>query len=214
MAEDITSLLEKIGYAYFKVEKTIVIEEIIIKILSIKEKRFIKAIPFIIYLSTKESSLHLDLDILIKKAKEKNLWKELKAILSLTAQILKQIESDNILIPKLEKIENKTVKRFIFSFEEYKDDFIGQKKRYETEQQIGLAQKISNAKEYDIQYALHILFKPKQIEIIKKIIEGVLLTKIEYDYYFKTIKKRLRAIKLIGDFADTVIQKKVSKVDK
>lgn len=211
MAEDIASLLERIGYTYFKVEKPLSIEETIIKILSNKEKRFVKAIPFIIYLTTKESSLHLDINILLKKAKEKTALIELKAILSITWQIVKKVEPNNKIIPKLEKIISEKEKTFIFSFDEFLYDFIAQKKLYEAEQQIGLAQKINKAQEYDVQYGLQTLFKPKQIEIIKKIIDGIPLSKIEYDYYFKTIKKRLRAVKLLGSFADTIIQKKISK---
>ncbi len=211
MAENITALLDKIGYAYFKVEKPLSIENTIIKILSNVEIRFVKAIPFIIYLSTKESQLLLDLNLLIKKAKEKTVLIELKAILSITWQILKKVEPNNKIIPKLEQIISEKEKTFIFSFDEFLYDFISQKKLYEAEQQKGLAQKINQAQEYDVQYGLQTLFKPKQIEIIKKIIDGIPLSKIEYDYYFKTIKKRLRAVKLLSSFADTVIQKKISK---
>lgn len=212
MAEDIASLLERIGYTYFKVEKPLSIEETIIKILSNKEKRFIKAIPFIIYLTTKESSLSLDVEVLLKKAKEKKITNEIKAILSVTWQILEQIKLSNVLISQLKKIVPEKKKQFIFSLDEFLYDFISQKKLYEAEQQIGLAQKINKAQEYDVQYGLQTLFKPKQIEIIKKVIDGIPLSKIEYDYYFKTIKKRLRAIKLLGSFADTIIQKKITKI--
>ena len=212
MAENITLLLEKIGYSYFKVEKPLSVEDLIIHILLGKEKKFLKAIPFIIYITTKNASLHLNFSLLLEKAKEKKVVREVKAILSLALDIFNKTEPENNLIPSLKEIASrKKESSFVFTFDEYLYDFIAQKKLYEAEQQIGLAEKINKAKEYDFQYALQNLFKPKQREIIQKVIDSKPLTKMEYDYYFKTIKKRLRAVKLLGDFADTVIQKKVSK---
>lgn len=216
MAENIAALLGKIGYSYFNLETTVSVEDIIIQILLGKEKRFLKAIPFVIYIATKKASLTLNLSVLLEKAKEKKVIKEVKAILGVTLGILNKIEPDNILIPSLKEFVKKLVSRkkessFVFAFDEYLYDFIAQKKLYEAEQQIGLAEKINKAREYDFQYALQNLFKPKQREIIQKVIDNKSLTKIEYDYYFKTIKKRLRAVKLLGDFADIVIQKKISK---
>ncbi len=212
MAENVGAILERIGYSYFKVEKPMSVEDIIIQILIGKEKRFLKAIPFIVYLSTKESSLSLNLSLLFEKAKKKKIINEVKAILNISLGILIKIEPDNILIHSLKKLvpQNKEFS-FVFTFDDYFYDFIGQKRLYDAEQQIGLAEKINKAKEYDIHYALQNLFKPKQREIIQKIVDSKPLTKIEYDYYFKTIKKRLRAVKLLGNFADTLIQKKISK---
>src|SRR3989338_10250585 len=212
MAEDIATLLEKTGYSYFTVEKALSVEDLILQILLGKEKRFLKAIPFIIYITTKKDSLSFNLPLLLEKAKEKKILHELKAVLGVSLDIFTKLEPGNSLIASLKKIVSKKKESsFVFSFDEYLYDFIAQKKLYEAEQQIGLAEKVNKAKEYDFQYALANLFKPKQREIIQKIIDNRQLTKIEYDYYFKTIKKRLRAVKLLGDFADTLIQKKVSK---
>lgn len=212
MAENITAVLERIGYSYFKVESAVSIEDLIIQILLGKEKRFLKAIPFVIYISTKKDTLHFNLPLLLEKAKKKKAVTEVKAILGIALVILNKIEPENILIPSLKKlVSNKKESSFVFSFDEYFYDFIAQKKLYEAEQQIGLAEKINTAKEYDFHYALQVLFKPKQREIIQNIIDSKPLKKGDYDYYFKTIKKRLRAVKLLGDFADVVIQKKVSK---
>ncbi|MEK6867957.1 MAG: hypothetical protein AABX98_03985 [Nanoarchaeota archaeon] len=212
MAEDINTLLERVGYAYFKVEKAISVEDTIIQILLGKEKRFLKAIPFIFYFTTKKPSLLLSLSLLFEKAKEKKVLHELKTIICISMEIFQKIEPENPLVVSFKKVVAlKKTSSFIFTFDEYLYDFIAQKKLYEAEQQIGLAEKLNKAKEYDFEYALQNLFKPRQREIIQKIIDNKPLTKIEYDYYFKTIKKRLRAVKLLGDFADTVIQKKVSK---
>ena len=212
MAENVKEVLERIGYSYFKVEVPVSVEELIIQILSGKEKRFLKAIPFVVYLTTKKPSLLLDFNVLLKKAKEKKISNGVKAILNVTLEILKKVEPENTLSGVLKKIiPKKKVAYFVFTFDEYFYDFLAQKKLYEVKQERGLAEKINTAKEYDLQYALQNLFKPKQREIIQKVVDNQLLTKIEYDYYFKTIKKRLRAVKLLGDFADTIIQKKISR---
>lgn len=212
MAEDVKEALERIGYSYFKVEAPVSVEELIIQILLGKEKRFLKAIPFVVYLTTKNSSLLLDFNVLLKKAKEKKISNDVKAMLNVTLEILNKVEPENTLSAVLKKIiSKKKVAHFVFTFDEYFYDFIAQKRLYEAEQQIKLTEKINRTKEYDLQYALQNLFKPKQREIIQKVVDNKLLTKVEYDYYFKTIKKRLRAVKLLGEFADTIIQKKISK---
>ncbi len=211
MAENITTILERIGYSYFKIESPISVEDLIIHIVLGKEKRFLKAVPFIIYVSTKNPSFPLNLPLLLEKAKERKVVNDVKALLRIVLDIFNKTEPKNIIIPPLRKYAAKKECTYVFSFDEYLYDFLAQKKLYEAEQQIGLAEKINQAKEYDFHYALQILFKPKQREIIQDIVDGKPLLKGDYDYYFKTIKKRLRAVKLLGDFADTVIQKKVTK---
>jgi hypothetical protein len=212
MAKDVEVLLENIGYTYFKVGEPILLDDLIIRILCGKEKRYVKAIPFVIYLSTKKEDIIFDLHGLLKKAKAKKLVGEVYELLSVTLQVLEKTDTQNRLIPMLQKlVTKKTHCSSLFLFDEYLHDFVVQKKLYEAQQQITMADKIAKEKEDDIQYALHVLFKPKQREIIQKILGDAPLTKIEYDYYFKTIKKRLRAVKLLADFADTLIQKKVSK---
>lgn len=211
MAEDVKTVLERIGYSYFKVDEPIAIEDVIIQILLGKEKRFLKAIPFVIYLTTKNPSLHLDVDVLLKKAKEKKVSNDVTAIINITKSIIKKVDPQNTVDLTLKKIAQKKTTHLVFDFNEYFYDFLAQKKLYETEQQQGLTEKINKTKEDELQYALHTLFKPKQREIIQKLVDNRALTKIEYDYYFKTIKKRLRAVKLLGEFADIVIQKKPIK---
>ena len=116
MAENITTLLEKIGYSYFKVEKPVSVEDLILQILLGKEKRFLKSIPFIIYITTKNTSLPLNFSLLLEKAKEKKVVHEVKAILSLVLDIFNKTEPENNLIPSLKKIESrKKESSFVFT---------------------------------------------------------------------------------------------------
>lgn len=105
----------------------------------------------------------------------------------------------------------KKIRRVYFNFDELLYEFISQKTLFEAREQQTLAEKLNISKEKDLQYALNTLFKPKQLEIINKIADNRALPKVEYDYYFKTIKKRLRAVKLLAEFADNIIPKKVSQ---
>ena len=143
MAEDITKVLEQIGYSYFKVEEPISIENTIIQILLGTERRFLKAIPFIIYLTTKNPLLRFDLQKLAQEANKRKIHTNLNAILSVTANIFNKVEPQNVLFPNLQKYLPKRLQpHFVFSFDEYLYDFIAQKKLYEAEQKIGLAEKI------------------------------------------------------------------------
>jgi len=245
MAEDVKHLMERLGYSYFKIGESISADEAIIKIISGEEARFVKAIPFIVYLSGKEKNIVLDFGVLIKNAKKKNLLPEAKAILYATLKILNITEKSNKLVPQLQKLYGTTEENLLdavfhskeyvqfnrnsvfsqkkitgfreklskvyFRFDELLYEFSLQKALFEAKEKLSLADKLSISKEKDLQYALNTLFKPKQLEIINKVADNRKLTKVEYDYYFKTIKKRLRAAMLIAEFADTLVQKKVSK---
>lgn len=245
MATDIATLLEKIGYSYFKVDEAIPINDLIIKIIVGQEPRFVKAIPFILYLSNKKDTLLCDIPQLLKQAKENHVLPEVKALLYVTLKLFKIVDKGHPLVYVLEKqfikeevcllealfhsedyqqfntkttVSDESVSRYkkkvvriYFRFDEFLYEFTSQKTLFEAKERITLAERLNISKEQDLQYALHILFKPKQLEIITKIANDKKLTKVEYDYYFKTIKKRLRAVKLLDEFADSIIQRKVSK---
>ncbi|MBI2664139.1 hypothetical protein HYX10_02240 [Candidatus Woesearchaeota archaeon] len=245
MAEDIAILLEKMGYSYFKIDESINAVDIIVSIILGNEPRFVKAVPFIIYLSEKKHTIIFDIDALLKKAKQKNVLLEAKALLYAAVKILKIADKSNKLISKLERRFTKHEKdladsvffsnehkqfnragrisaeqrsryqkrlsRIYFGFDELLSEFLSQKTLYEAKAQLTLSDKLSMSRQQNLDYALRVLFKPKQLEIISKVADGRNLPKVEYDYYFKTIKKRLRAAKLLAEFADSIIQKKVSK---
>ncbi|MBI2136253.1 hypothetical protein HYU06_04220 [Candidatus Woesearchaeota archaeon] len=248
MAEQIENILEKLGYAYFKIDAEIHTEEIIVKIIAEGEARFVKAIPFIIYVSQKKNNILFDAAKLLKFAKEKDVLLEAKAMLYAAIKILRITDKSSDAIVKLAKFEEwyskqendlfdnafysekhkqfnrkarvsgakinefkKKIRRVYFNFDELLYEFISQKTLFEAKEQVTLAEKLNLSKERDLQYALNTLFKPKQLEIINKVADNKALSKVEYDYYFKTIKKRLRAVKLLAEFADTIIQKKVSQ---
>jgi hypothetical protein len=48
--------------------------------------------------------------------------------------------------------------------------------------------------ELSLEYALSQMFSPKQKELFKKKLEGLLLTKTEKEYYSRTVKKKVVAI--------------------
>ena len=49
-------------------------------------------------------------------------------------------------------------------------------------------------KEFSLEYALSQVFSPKQKELFKKKLEGLLLTKTEQEYYSRTVKKKVVAL--------------------
>ncbi len=249
--EQIENILEKLGFAYFKIDTEINAEEIIVKIILEGEARFVKAIPFIIYVSQKKENILFDAAKLLTLAKEKDVLLEAKAMLFAAIKIFRItgiIGKSSDTLSKLAKFEEcftkqenalfdgvfyserykkfngkargsevkvdelrKKFRKVYFNLDELLYEFISQKTLFEARENVTLAEKLNLSKERDLQYALNTLFKPKQLEIINKIADNRALPKVEYDYYFKTIKKRLRAVKLLAEFADNVIQKKVSK---
>jgi len=48
--------------------------------------------------------------------------------------------------------------------------------------------------ELSLEYALSQMFSPKQKELFKKKLEGLLLTKTEKEYYSRTVKKKVVAL--------------------
>jgi hypothetical protein len=62
-----------------------------------------------------------------------------------------------------------------------------------------------------LKFALSFLFKKKQREIIQKILREQALTKTEYEYYIRIIKKRLEALLQIKELAEAVLRKKAKR---
>ena len=123
MAEDIARILERIGYSYFKLESTIKIDGLITNIIIEHEPRFIKAIPFVIYLSEKKEGILFDIDELLRLAKEKNISEQVKAILFVTAKIVRITDDQNKLLPELNKIFSRSDENIldsIFYSQDYK----------------------------------------------------------------------------------------------
>ena len=55
-------------------------------------------------------------------------------------------------------------------------------------------QKKDRFEEFSLEYALSQLFSPKQKELVKKKLDGSVLTKTEQEYYSRTVKKKVVAL--------------------
>src|SRR3989338_5295174 len=117
MAEQISNILEKLGYAYFKIDEEIYLEEIILRIIAEGEARFVKAIPFIIYVSQKKDNVLFDAAKFLILAKEKGFLLEAKALLYATIKILRITDKSSDVKAKLNKFEKLYGKQEICLFE-------------------------------------------------------------------------------------------------
>ncbi len=95
--------------------------------------------------------------------------------------------------------------------EETYREFLTSLKLEKLEEKEYLQEEISKSKELDLKFALSFLFKKKQREIIQKILREQSLTKTEYEYYIRIIKKRLEALLQIKDLAEAVLKKKAKR---
>ncbi|MFH1316353.1 MAG: hypothetical protein ABII01_02440 [Candidatus Woesearchaeota archaeon] len=75
-----------------------------------------------------------------------------------------------------------------------------------------LSNTILRLKEKNLQSSLNILFKKKQKEIILKILNDKTLTKTEYEYYIRTIKKKMDSIIQLHDLSSTALRKEIKRV--
>ena len=214
-------LLDKIGYSLFEIEDQIDINKLILDILKTKDLRLIKSIPFVIYKIPK-----------IELIKNNKFKVELDLILFLTRIIFKKnrINQNTLELNKFikENISKKDLETFtkgkndnlflkklsfrinsIESFgSELNTEFIMNKKISELEEKQKIYDSLSKTKELDIRFALSKIFKKKQREIIQKIINNKNLTKTEYEYYIRIIKKKLEAILLLNEIAETTLRRK------
>lgn len=234
--EDLKYTLHKLGYRWFELEKDFDLAELIIKILHSKDLRLIKAVPFIIYQSKKNSKTFLDLDKLRQLSAKNNLKNETIFLIYLSQQIYKkeklfdlagELETyqKNNLTSKERDVLHKNpeayLKKLSFKISNFKAfweetyrEFLTSLKLKKLEKQEYLQEEISKSKELELKFALSFLFKKKQREIIQKIISEQSLTKTEYEYYIRIIKKRLEALIQIKELAETVLRKKAQKVSK
>ncbi|MFH1053948.1 MAG: hypothetical protein V1740_06035 [Candidatus Woesearchaeota archaeon] len=75
-----------------------------------------------------------------------------------------------------------------------------------------LSSTILRLKEKNLQSSLNILFKKRQKEIILKILNYKTLTKTEYEYYIRTIKKKLDSIIQLHDLSSITLRKEIKRV--
>jgi len=73
---------------------------------------------------------------------------------------------------------------------------------------------LSKIKENELKNSISILFKPKQKDIIFKVLNEEPLTKTEAEYYSRIIKKKLEAITALNDMANMALRKQVRRGSK
>lgn len=229
---DLKYNLNKLGLHWFEVDAEIDLAELIIEIIKSRNIRFIKAIPFLIWQNLAGNLSSLSLEKLHKLSAKNELRLETAFILKIASKIFEKEKNSfnrelnaiiGLMLPK-EKLlllgkENNLFLSFLnfkissFSdfFEESYQEFRTQKKLSELEQKELLQEKIIKSKELNLRFALSRLFKPKQREIISNILENKPLTKTEYEYYVRIIKKKLEAIRQLNELSEAVLQRKALK---
>lgn len=231
--ESIKYKLEKMGYSLHEIDSDVNVEELIIDILKDFKKtgnpRLIKSIPFIIYQSSPanggDDKPKIDLGKLREMSEGNGLSVELNTMLYYTKEIYKKLGIAEKWIIKMDEFIGKfsnEQERGAFRKhwnveeaelrEDLRHEFLMQKRINELEGKGYLIDKMRISEERDMNYYLSTLFTPKQREIIQKIMNGETLTKTEYEYYIRIIKKRLEAISELKDLAETAAKKKPKKM--
>lgn len=229
---DLESALRKIGYHWFEIEEKMDLAELIISIIRSKNLRFTKAIPFIIYQSKRKEQAALDWDKLKRLSDKSGLAKEAAFLVYLSQQIFKRTNLSNLseeagkylrnLTSSEQKIlfknTNAYLKKLSFKINDFNSfreetyrEFLTSLKLEKLGQQEYLQEEISKSKELELQYALSFLFKRKQREIIRKMLQEKTLTKTEYEYYIRIIKKRLEALVQLKELSEAVLGKKAKQ---
>jgi hypothetical protein len=183
MAKSIERKLSEAGY---KMLGEIEIENLILSILEKKDNRFLKAIPYLIYLHNP------DLDRINAKIKDKKLLGE---IISITRKIFEE-EGIQRKLPQLDK-------KTKLNFEEFKQEFDLQKRS--SEKPILLLEKEKIYAERNLQMWLSQLFTKKEKYIIWRILDEKPISKTDYEYYSRKTKKKLNAIINLRDFAKSAL---------
>ena len=166
------------------------IEDLIISILKTENNRYIKAIPFLIYLH--KPNISKIWDSLKNEIKCKNLFEE---IIYITRKIFEE-EKINIDLPKIDK-------KTSLNYAEFKDEFELQRNNLKGSSLLLDKEKIYA--ERSLNMSLSYIFTKKERDIISKIFENQSLTKTEYEYYSRKTKKKLNAIQNLQDLTKALL---------
>ncbi len=230
---DLEYALNKLGYHWFELDEKLDLAELIINIIRSKNLRFIKAIPFIIYQSKKNAQAILDWDKLGRLSAKAHLEREIIILIYLSRRIfqkeklldlaedLEKYLEQNLTSKErkiLTKNPNANLKKLNFKLSDFNSfleetyrEFLTSLKLEKLEKQEYLQEEISRSKELDLKFSLSFLFQKKQREIIQKILQEQVLTKTEYEYYIRIIKKRLEALIRLKELAEAVLRKRAKR---
>ncbi len=180
------TLEKKLSEAGYKLLGGSEIEDIILIILGKKDTRFLKAIPYLIYLHKP------DINLIYAKTKQKSLLGE---IIGITRKIFLE-EGIKIILPN---IDEKTK----LNFKEFYEEFSLQKRH--SEQPALLLDKEKIYAERNMQMQLSQIFTKKEKYIINRLLNDKPISKTEYEYYSRKTKKKLNAIVNLQELAKSLL---------
>ena len=183
MAISIEQELSNAGYKLLGKDE---IENLILSLLEKKDHRFLKAIPYLIYLHNP------DLNKIYSKIKNKKLLGEM---ITITRRIFEEEGIDR----KLPELDEKTK----LNFEEFRQEFDLQKRT--TDKPTLFSEKEKIYAERNLQMWLSQLFTRKEKQIIQRILNEKPISKTDYEYYSRKTKKKLNAIINLGNFAKSTL---------
>ncbi len=186
MGRNIEEKLNRAGYSMIGTED---IEGLIIELIKTNNERYLKAIPYLIYLHKP------NIDSILSKTKNKKLLREL---ITITGKIFTE-EKIPITLPTTDEDTKKTT----LNYEEFKQEFRMQKQRGEKTELLSDKERIYS--ERNTQLWLSQLFTTKEKEIILKLFDEQPLTKTEYEYYSRKTKKKLNAIANLQELARALL---------
>ncbi len=183
MARTLEQQLSQAGYALLG---TTEIEDLILSLLEQQNIRYLKAIPYFIYIHNP------DLELILHKTKQKKLFEEM---LSIT----KKIFQEEKIIRNFPNIQNTTINH---NYPEFKQEFKLQLHRSTPLQSMLDKEKIYAQRNQE--YQLSILFTKKEKQLLNQLLEEKPFTKTEYEYYSRKTKKKIQAIIQLQEFTKSI----------
>ena len=202
--ELIEKRLDEAGFKFLGSEKSV--ERLILDILDERNMRYIKAIPFLIY--------KYDVDVLTiySRTKRQRLFEE---VLDITRRLFMEFGIRKQIPTHIQFIMSNSLGTSInyagighlpINYAEFRDEFEIQMRGEKKPFLLIDRQKIDE--ERNLQYWMSQLFSKKEKEIMKRILEEKPLSRTEYEYYSRKIKKKLKGIVDLQDFARSLSEKK------
>jgi hypothetical protein len=177
---DYKEIFAKNGYSLHETES---LEAAIVDALKEHRMRYLYGIPILL------ENRKIDFAMLLKIAAKEKVLKELKEVLFISSQVV----SDRKTAARLRPMA-KGIKKTTLDVEEFK-------KAYEdymlAKGQVGFSPSLS--------FHLSFLFAKRQIDILYKLKSGERLTKTEKEYFSRTIKKKLIAIRELSQLAKDIL---------
>lgn len=180
---DFKQTFSQYGYTLFKDSS---IEKAIIEAIKNNEIRYILGIPIII------ENAEINYQLLLEMASRDQILDNILEILSITSGFIKNKTKK----AEIKRIISKKKIKLHFDAKEFKKIY----DQYYKASKTGGFQS-------GLHYHLSFIFAPRQIEILYKIQNGEKLKKTEKEYYSRTIKKRLIAIRELFDFTKELLVK-------